>query len=343
MQNIRLNRPDDWHVHFRDEENLPQTVNATAKQFARALVMPNLSPPLTSLIALQAYRERILSASNFSNFTPYMTFYLNASLPLEDIQKTQNTAYILGAKLYPKGATTHSAQGAKTIKEILPHLKALEENNLVLQVHGETTSGDIFDREANFIETVLIPIVKQFPKLRIVLEHISTRHAVEYIQAAPSNVAATITPHHLLHNRNHLLSGGLKPHYYCLPILKRSCDQKALLEAATSGNPKFFAGTDSAPHKVTDKESSCGCAGIYSAPYALPLYAETFEQVEKLSSLNGFISEYGARFYQLSVNSEEIELVKNPLRIPKSLPLGYSEVIPMMAGETIGWSLADAD
>ena len=340
MQTVIINRPDDWHVHLRDGDLLHHTVPATAQHFARALIMPNLKPALTTLPVIEHYRNRIIAAipENHS-FIPYMTFYLNESVKAEELEQAASIPYILGAKLYPAGATTNSEAGAKSVTDLYDLFEVLQNNNLVLQIHGEVTHGDIFEREGLFINEYLKPIIANFPKLRIVLEHISTQTAVDFVIQAPVNVAATITPHHLLYNRNKLLAGGLRPHYYCLPILKHERDQKALHIAVGSGNPKFFAGTDSAPHAVNNKESACGCAGIYSAPFALALYAQIFEELNHLEQLNYFTSRFGAEFYQLPINQEKIELIKSPQQVPDSMPFGLNQVVPMAAGETIQWSI----
>lgn len=340
MKSLIITKPDDWHVHFRDNDLLQHTVTATAQHFARALVMPNLKPALTDLSLINSYRDRIRTAlPEKTSFTPYMTFYLNHSLNPEDIEKAATIPYILGAKLYPAGATTNSEAGVKSLAELYPLLELVQNNGLVLQIHGEVTHSDIFEREQLFIEEYLQPIVRNFPKLRIVLEHISTKVAVDYVKDAPETVAATVTPHHLLYNRNHLLAGGIKPHYYCLPVLKHEQDQRALQRAVCSGNPKFFAGTDSAPHSTQLKENDCGCAGIYSAPFALALYAQIFDNLAQLSALNQFMGHFGAEFYQLPVNKEQIELIKSPQTIPALLPLGCDKVVPMAAGEIIPWSI----
>lgn len=340
MQTLIINRPDDWHVHLRDNEMLQHTVADCAQHFARALVMPNLKPALTTLSSINEYRNRILNAlPKGSDFEPYMTFYLNDSVHAEELHQAAQVSYILGAKLYPAGATTNSEAGAKSLKDLYPLFEVLQTNELVLQIHGEVTHSDIFERESLFIDEYLKPIVANFPKLHIVLEHISTQAAVEYVSEAPATVAATITPHHLLYNRNKLLVGGLRPHYYCLPILKHENDQKALQNAACSGNPKFFAGTDSAPHSVNAKENACGCAGIYSAPYALALYAHVFDELGQLKHLNHFLSRFGAEFYQLPINQQHLELIKSPQTIPDYLPFGTGQVVPIAAGETIQWSV----
>jgi len=340
---ITIARPDDWHVHFRDQELLSRTVLDTAQYFSRALVMPNLVPPLTTLESLLAYRERISSVlSHASGFEAMMSFYLNEALQPDTLKEAKAYPFILGAKLYPAGVTTNSEAGTKSIKAIYPLLETMQDLNLVLQVHGEVNYGDIFEREACFIENVLKPLTRDFPKLRIVLEHISTKAAVDFVQQSSDNVAATITIHHLLYNRNQLLAGGLRPHYYCLPILKSATEQQAVQAAALSGNPKFFAGTDSAPHEQRKKENACGCAGIYSAPFALPLYCQFFAEQNSLPKLESFVSHYGADFYQLERNKDTIKLFKKSQTIPESLPMGNGFVIPIAAGETIKWSVYDA-
>ncbi|CAM2731506.1 TPA: dihydroorotase [Legionella pneumophila] len=340
MQTLIINRPDDWHLHLRDGEFLTHTVQASAQHFARALVMPNLKPALTNLPAIESYRNRIISAIPKQNsFIPYMTFYLNESVKPEELQQAASFSYIVGAKLYPAGATTNSEEGAKSLKALYPLFETLQTSNLVLQIHGEVTHSDIFEREALFIDEYLKPIARHFPKLRIVLEHISTKAAVDYVSEGPANLTATITPHHLLYNRNKLLAGGIRPHYYCLPILKHEKDQKALQIAATSGNPKFFAGTDSAPHAINAKENACGCAGIYSAPFAVALYTQIFDELNQLKKLNDFLSRFGAEFYQLPINQQQLELIKSPQTIPNSMPFGSTHVVPIAAGDTINWSI----
>lgn len=338
MKTITINQPDDWHVHFRDQNLLKDTVLATAKHFARALAMPNLKPALTNLNSILAYHERILKVAP-KNFSPYMTFYLNETVNPADLKQVKNYPFILGAKLYPSGATTNAEEGAKSLKSLYPLFEVLEEENLVLQIHGELGEGDIFEREEKFISLFLESLIKDFPRLRIVVEHISTEAAVKFVEQSPIEVAATITGHHLLYNRNKLLAGGIRPHYYCLPILKREEDQNALIKAATSGNPKFFAGSDSAPHAINQKESACGCAGIYSAPYVLAMYAEVFDNMESLSSLNNFMSLNGANFYGLPINSGQITLRKEAQQIPLRLKLGDTEVVPVAAGESLQWSV----
>lgn len=343
MRTLVIHRPDDWHVHLRDGDMLQYTVADCALHFARALVMPNLNPPLTRIALIKEYRERILAVlPQNSNFIPYMTFYLNESVLAEELYQAGQLPYVLGAKLYPAGATTNSEAGAKSLKDLYPLFEVVQSTHLVLQIHGEVTHSDIFEREALFIEEYLKPIVKNFPKLRIILEHISTQAAVDFVTQAPDTVAATITPHHLLYNRNKLLSGGIRPHYYCLPILKKEGDQKALQSAACSGNPKFFAGTDSAPHPIKAKENACGCAGIYSAPFALSLYTQVFDELNQLNQLDAFMSQFGAEFYELPRNQEEIELIKSPQLIPESLDLGAHQVVPIAAGETIQWGVHES-
>lgn len=337
---LTLIRPDDWHVHFRDDDMLPYTVPATAKHFGRALAMPNLKPPLTTLDALLAYRKRLLeAASAYPGFQPYMTFYINESILPQQFEAAQNEPFILGAKLYPAGATTNSEAGARSIKALYPLLDIMQAQDWVLQIHGEVVAGDIFDREAVFLDTVLKPLLRDFPKLRMVLEHVSTRAAVEFVTEAPDNLAATITPHHLLYNRNQLLAGGIRPHYYCLPILKRESDQAALQKAAISRNPKFFAGTDSAPHAVQQKECLSGCAGVYSAPIALSMYMEVFDALGALDKLDDFLSAFGARFYHLPRTASEITLVRKPFNVPKAYQMGDVSVVPAHSGQALQWSV----
>lgn len=343
MEFLTIIRPDDWHVHFRDGLNLQHTVPATSSHFSRALIMPNLKPALTSVETVLAYRERILLALGKDRvFTPFMTLYLNENVAPNDLEKIKHHPHILGAKLYPAGATTNSDEGARSLKALYPLLEIMQQCDLVLQIHGEVTQGDIFRREAEFIKTCLEPLIQDFPKLRIVLEHISTRVAVDFVLQAADNLAATITPHHLLYNRNQLLAGGIRPHYYCLPILKSENDQRALQQAATSGNPKFFAGTDSAPHAKTSKESACGCAGIYSAPYAVAMYAQTFDTLGQLDKLNAFLGHFGANFYRQPINQGELTLRKSPQQIPETLPLGQEQVVPVAAGESLQWSIYES-
>lgn len=340
MRTYLITQPDDWHVHFRDQKTLSYTVPATAAHFSRALIMPNLQPALTSISALNDYYKRIIEACpDQFPFKPYLTLYLNEQVSPDTFLQMKNYPYILGAKLYPAGATTNSEEGVRSIHALYPLFDAMQTHDLVLQIHGEVTQGDVFEREAQFIETWLKPLTQQFPALRIVLEHISTRAAVDFVTQASQHVAATITPHHLLYNRNHMLVGGIRPHYYCLPILKREEDQVALQLAATSGNNKFFAGTDSAPHAQTQKENACGCAGMYTAPYALSMYAQVFDFMGKMDKLNDFMSKFGAKFYHLPVNDARIELIQKPQTIPLSLPFVDGAIIPAGAGNTLSWSI----
>lgn len=342
LKHMFIARPDDWHAHFRDNELLGYTVPGSAKHFARALAMPNLDPPLTTIDSLLGYRSRLLASVDDDVFEPYLTFYLNESVSLNELVRAKQHPFILGGKCYPVGATTHAAAGVTAIQNLYPHFEVMQDQDLVLQIHGEINAGDIFDRESAFIQTHLTPLVRNFPRLRIVLEHISTRAAVDFILQSSEQVAATITPHHLLFNRNQLLAGGIRPHFYCLPILKRETDQIALQQAALSGNPRFFAGTDSAPHAQAQKESACGCAGVYSAPYALAMYAQVFEAGGKLNRLEAFTSRFGAEFYQLKLNTLQIELIRKPQVIPEFLPFGAGSVVPLAAGSTLSWSIRDA-
>lgn len=344
MESLIITRPDDWHVHLRDGLALKHTVPATARHFSRALIMPNLKPALTSVDAIHAYRERILAArEEHSSFEPYMTLYLNEKVTGEELLQAKNFSYILGAKLYPAGATTNSEEGARSLQALYPLFEIMQEQDLVLQIHGEVTQGDIFHRESEFIDSCLVPLIKYFPQLRIVLEHISTQAAVDFVKQSSQKIAATITPHHLFYNRNQLLAGGIRPHYYCLPILKKELDQKALQQAATSGNPKFFAGTDSAPHARATKETDCGCAGIYSAPYAAALYAQIFDKLNCLQRLNTFLSHFGAEFYQLPINQSELVLNKASQLVPEYLPFGKEQVVPIAAGEQLEWSVYEPE
>jgi dihydroorotase len=339
---VEILAPDDWHIHFRDGEVLQDTVSATSRVFSRALAMPNLAPPLTHVDQVLAYRERILKAvPQNTNFLPYMTLYLTQNTTPAELEKAKTHSCILGAKLYPAGATTHSDAGPNAIRDLYPVFEVMQAQDLVLQIHGELAQGDVFFREQHFVEHVLKPIVQDFPKLRMVLEHISSRVAVDFVKNASANVAATVTVHHLWYNRARVLSGGIQPHYYCLPILKKRSDQKAIQEVVLTGHPRFFAGTDSAPHPQKAKESTCGCAGIYSAPYALPLYATWFESVGGLAYLENFMSRFGADFYHLPYNTHHVVLNKVPQRIPETVSLGSHMVVPMAYGETIPWSMAE--
>lgn len=341
MQEITLIQPDDWHCHFRDGEFLLRTLPDCAQRFHRALIMPNLVPPVTNLESAEKYLARIKKAIPENNvFHPLMTVYLTDNTSADDIIAAKKSGLIIAAKLYPAGATTHSASGVTDIRKIYPVLKTMQDCGLVLCVHGEVVKdADIFERETLFIETILTNVIRDFPKLKIVLEHISTKNAVDFVATAPATVAATITPHHLLLNRNDLLAGGLRPHYYCLPIVKTRQDQSALIQAAISGNPKFFLGTDSAPHAKNKKESCCGCAGIYSSNTALEIYAEIFEKNKALDKLENFASVFGAQFYELPINKNKITLVKKPWRVPKELDFGQEKLVPLMAGEELQWRI----
>jgi dihydroorotase len=342
MKILTITRPDDWHLHVRNNAILRTVLPHTTQQFARAIIMPNLKPPITTVDQALSYREEILQAiPNGENFTPLMTLYLTAATPLAEIKKAAESAHVYAFKLYPAGATTNSDAGVADIKAIYPLLAELEKQDIPLLIHGEVTREDcdIFDREREFIETSLTQIIHNFPNLRIVLEHLTTLEAVKFVEAAGKNMAATITPQHLLYNRNSILAGGIHPHYYCLPILKRERHRQALVAAATSGNPKFFLGTDSAPHLTSLKETSCGCAGCYSAHAAIELYAEAFERAKALDKLEGFASFYGADFYRLPRNTNTITLKKAPWTIPLSYGADETRITPLKAGEELTWKL----
>ncbi|WP_462158140.1 dihydroorotase [Pseudoalteromonas sp. GB56] len=342
-QRITLTRPDDWHIHLRDGEQLKDTVRDASRYIGRAIIMPNLVPPATCTDTALAYRDRIMAAGPQAHFEPLMVLYLTDNTTPDEIRKAKATGKIVAAKLYPAGATTNSASGVTDIENIYPVLEAMQEVGMLLLVHGEVTDSsiDIFDREKVFIETKLKKVVSDFPNLKVVLEHITTADAVEFVKSASANVGATITAHHLLYNRNHMLAGGIRPHYYCLPILKRNTHQQALIEAATSGSPKFFMGTDSAPHLKDKKEAACGCAGAYTAHASLELYAEAFEQANALDKLEGFASHFGPDFYGIARNSDTVTLVREPWEVPASYPLGEDKVIPICAGETLNWQVKD--
>jgi dihydroorotase len=344
---IQLIEPDDWHLHIRDGEIMKDVLRDTARQFARAIIMPNLNPPITTVDLATAYHARIqaqLSALGVDHFTPLMTLYLTDNTCVQEVSKAK-AAGIAAFKLYPAGATTNSDSGVSDIKHCYAVLEAMQAVGMPLLVHGEVTHPevDIFDREAVFIDQVLEPLRKYFPELKVVFEHITTLQAAHYVRDAATGgkntLAATITPQHLLMNRNAIFAGGIRPHHYCLPVLKREKHRVALLEVASSGNPRFFLGTDSAPHSKGAKETACGCAGCYSAFNALGLYAEAFESVGKLDKLEGFASFFGPDFYSLPRNSKKITLVKRPQKIPMELPLGDSTIVPLRAGQTIAWSL----
>ena len=337
---LTLTRPDDWHLHLRDGPAMAAVAGATADVFARAIIMPNLRPPVTTTEAALRYRERILRAlPSGSRFRPLMTLYLTDNTEPAEIAKAKVSGVVHAVKYYPAGATTNSDSGVTALERAYPALAAMEKHGLVLSLHGEATDRDIdiFDRERAFVERSLAAIVRDFPALRIVLEHITTAEAAAFVAAAPANVAATITPQHLLYSRNALLAGGIRPHLYCLPILKRESHREALVTAAISGNPKFFLGTDSAPHERHTKEDACGCAGCYSAPVALPLYAEAFDNAAALDRLEGFASHFGADFYGLPRNADKVTLRRESWTVPAEYPYGEHGVVPLRAGETVQW------
>lgn len=342
LRRIRLRRPDDWHLHLRDGAALRAVLPATAQAFGRAIVMPNLTPPVTTTAAAGAYRERILAARPAgSAFEPLMTLYLTDETSAQEIARAKASGFVHAVKYYPAGATTNSRSGVTALANTYQALAAMEREDVVLAVHGEVTDPDVdvFDRERVFVERELSAIARDFPGLRIVLEHVTTSDAVAFVRAAPANVAATLTPQHLLYSRNALFAGGLRPHLYCLPVLKRETHRRALVAAATSGSPKFFLGTDSAPHAKKAKETACGCAGCYSAPVALALYAEAFEEAGALDRLEGFASVHGAAFYDLAPNPDAITLVRETSRVPDTLPFGDDRIVPLRAGTDLRWRL----
>ncbi|MGE5089219.1 MAG: dihydroorotase [Candidatus Levyibacteriota bacterium] len=340
---LKLTRPDDWHVHLRDGPALRAVAPATAAVFRRAIVMPNLKPAVTTVAAAAAYRDRILAAvaalAADSGFEPLMTLYLTDATSADEIARAKASGFVHAVKYYPAGATTNSESGVTALERAYPALAAMERHGLVLAIHGEVTDPgvDVFDRERAFIDRELTAILRDFPGLRVVLEHITTREAAEVVGEAPANVAATITPQHLLYSRNALFAGGLRPHLYCLPVLKRETHRQALVAAATSGSPKYFLGTDSAPHARDTKENACGCAGCYSAPVALALYAEAFEDAGALDRLEGFASVHGPAFYGLAPNRESITLHREAWRVPDALPFGAGTIVPLRAGEELRW------
>ncbi|WP_019613890.1 dihydroorotase [Psychromonas ossibalaenae] len=338
---LTITRPDDWHVHLRDGDVLKDTVRDISRYMGRAIIMPNLLPPVVDTELALAYQARILAAQPKAHFTPLMTLYLTDNTTAEEIKKAKATGQVYAAKLYPAGATTNSDSGVTSADNIKEALLAMQEVNMPLLVHGEVTANeiDIFDREEIFLKEVLAPIVEQYPNLKIVLEHITTKNAAEFVSSAGENVAATITAHHLMFNRNHMLAGGIRPHFYCLPILKRNIHQQALVKAATSGSAKFFLGTDSAPHTIARKESSCGCAGSYTAFASIELYAEVFEQAGALDKLEAFASFNGPDFYNLPRNTDSITLEKSSWDVPQSLSFGDDKVVPIKAGEQISWKV----
>jgi len=339
---LTITRPDDWHLHVRDGSVLNNVVPATAACFGRAIIMPNLVPPVTDASMAMAYRERILAAAADTGFDPLMTLYLTESTTPETIREAK-AAGVIAAKLYPAGATTNSASGVTDIRNIYPVLEAMADCGMLLLVHGEVTDADIdiFDREKVFLERVLAPTLQAFPQLKVVLEHITTADSAEFVRShTGGNLAATLTPQHLMYNRNHMLVGGVRPHLYCLPILKRNKHQLALREAVASGDPRFFLGTDSAPHAKDKKEAACGCAGCYSAYGAIGLYADVFEELGILDRFEAFASLNGPDFYGLPRNTDTITLVREPWTMPEQLPLADGTIVPLKAGETVNWRLA---
>jgi dihydroorotase len=343
MDQLTLKRPDDWHLHLRDGAAMASVLGDSARRFGRAIVMPNLKPAVRTTQQALHYRERILAAlPEGVAFEPLMTLYLTDDTPPEEIARAKLSGRVFGVKLYPAGATTHSDEGVTRISRCFHALEKMEQMGLPLLVHGESTDPaiDVFDREKAFLEEVLGPLLERFPQLKVVLEHVTTRDAVQYVEVTGANVAATITAHHLLMNRNALFLGGIRPHHYCLPVLKREEHREALVEAATSGNPKFFLGTDSAPHSRQAKEADCGCAGIYTAHAAIELYAIAFEEAGALDRLEGFASEFGAQFYGLPPSLDTITLVREDWKVPETLPFGAEQLVPLRAGETLPWKLS---
>ena len=340
---LTITRPDDWHLHLRDDALMQSVLPDTARQFARAIIMPNLRPPVTTTVQAEAYRQRIMSALPAGlRFEPLMTLYLTDNTSAEEIRRAKQSGFVHAVKYYPAGATTNSDAGVTDMRKAYPALEEMQRCGMPLLVHGEVTDPavDIFDREAVFIERVLQPLLRDLPSLRVIFEHITTADAAQYVQSAPANIAATLTVHHLLYNRNAMFTGGMRPHYYCLPVLKRETHRQALVQAAISGNPKFFLGTDSAPHAQNTKENACGCAGIYSALNALELYAEAFEDAGALDKLEGFASFYGADFYGLPRNTQKITLRREEWTVPATLDFGAQRLVPLRAGETMKWRLA---
>lgn len=339
---ITITKPDDWHLHLRDDAVMASVLPHTARQFARAIVMPNLKPPVTTTAQALAYRERILAAlPSGMTFEPLMTLYLTNNTPPDEIYRAKDSGLIHGVKMYPAGATTNSDAGVTDLRLCYPTLEAMQKCGLPFLVHGEVTDPavDVFDLEEVFIERVLQPLRADMPELKVVLEHITTRGAVDYVSTASGPIAATITPQHLLFNRNQLFKGGIRPHFYCLPILKRETHRLALVRAAVSGNPRFFLGTDSAPHAKGSKENACGCAGCYTALHAMELYAQVFDQASALDKLENFASVFGPGFYQLPINTDKLTLQRTSWTIPEELPLANATVVPLKAGETLQWKV----
>ena len=341
-KNLTITRPDDWHLHLRDEAVLASVLPHTARQFARAIVMPNLKPPVTTTAAALAYRERIIKAlPQGMTFEPLMTLYLTNNTAPDEIIRAKESGFIHGVKLYPAGATTNSDAGVTDLKNCYKALEAMQRCGMPLLVHGEVTDAnvDLFDREAVFIERVLQPLRADFPELKVVFEHITTKEAADYLASAEGAIAATITAHHLLYNRNEIFKGGIRPHYYCLPVLKRETHRQALIAAATSGNSRFFLGTDSAPHAKGAKEQACGCAGCYTALHAMELYAQAFDAANALDKLEGFASLFGPAFYNLPVNTDTLTLERREWVLPNEVPLAETCVVPLNAGETLAWKV----
>jgi dihydroorotase len=342
MDRITLARPDDWHLHLRDGEALKSVLADTARRFARAIVMPNLRPPVTTVAAAAEYRDRIVSAlPPGSDFEPLMTLYLTDNTKPAEIHKAKASGIVKAVKYYPAGATTNSDSGVTDIRKCIDTLETMAGMGMPLLIHGEVTDAqvDVFDREKVFIERTLIPLIQRLPGLRVVLEHITTANAVKFVLSAPDNVAATITAHHLLLNRNDIFRGGIRPHHYCLPILKREEHRLALVKAATSGDTKFFLGTDSAPHARHTKETACGCAGIYTAHAGIELYAEAFDAAGSLDKLEGFASHHGADFYGLARNSQQITLVRSAWSVAEQIPYGADTLVPLRGGSTVAWMI----
>jgi dihydroorotase len=343
---LTLTRPDDMHLHLRDGAALAAVVEHSARRFARAIVMPNLQPPITTVAQALSYRRRILAAVPADlDFTPLMTLYLTDNTAVEEIDRVAEAEYVLAVKYYPAGATFNADHGITAIDKVYPVIERMAARGVPLLMHGETNDPavDVFDREQAFIDTILAPLLERFPGLRVVFEHITTAHAVQFVLQGPATLAATITPQHLLYNRNALFDRGIRPHHYCQPVLKRETHRLALLQAATGGSPRFFLGTDSAPHARAAKENACGCAGVYSAPLALELYAEAFDQAGALDRLEAFASRHGADYYGLACNAGRVRLMRSAWTVPESLPYGEDRIIPLRAGETCHWRLAAGD
>ena len=340
---LTIRRPDDWHVHLRDGDMLSYVVNYTARQFARAIVMPNLTPPVSTVEAGIAYRQRILAAVDPSlNFTPLMVCYLTDTIDPKEVERGFTEGVFAACKLYPANATTNSSAGVTDVKNIYPVLEVMSRIGMPFLVHGEVTHQDvdIFDREAVFIDDVLGQVIQDFPDLKVVFEHITTSEAAEFVMAAGPNVAATITPHHLEFNRNAIFQGGIRPHYYCLPIAKRETHRLALRKAATSGSPKFFLGTDTAPHTIEAKQSACGCAGLFNAPFALEAYAKVFDEENALDKLEGFASEFGPRFYGLPLNEGTVTLTRKAVSVPETLDVMDTQIVPFHSGSELPWTFS---